>query len=192
MKIVCWNLNGIKTVKQYHPWTHTSDFAQILDQLDAEVFCFQEIKATRGSLPTEFIDCAGYDCFYSLSKTAGYCGVATIARKTESPSACEIGITGGGEGDDFGCLSELRTLFTAEQLKEIDSEARALITDHGLFLLINVYCPHDSGTRTQFKMDFLLALQTRVESLISSGRRVIVAGDVNVSHREIDHWYIYP
>jgi AP endonuclease-2 len=62
------------------------------------------------------------------------------------------------------------------------------VLDFGLFVLFNVYCPHESSNeRLPFKMRFYEVLQRRVEALLESGREVIIAGDLNVTHQKIDH-----
>ncbi|XP_077001154.1 DNA-(apurinic or apyrimidinic site) endonuclease 2 isoform X2 [Tamandua tetradactyla] len=90
--------------------------------------------------------------------------------------------------------------FTQEELRALDSEGRALLTQHKIrtcesqertLTLINVYCPHaDPGKpeRLAFKMRFYRLLQIRAEALLAAGSHVIILGDLNVAHRPIDHW----
>jgi exonuclease III len=75
---------------------------------------------------------------------------------------------------------------------ELDSEGRCIITDHGAFVLINTYVPALSRaardeTRYAFKGAFHDAITAKVRCLQAAGRRVVVVGDLNVCHREIDH-----
>ena len=77
---------------------------------------------------------------------------------------------------------------------ELDSEGRALITDHGAFVLINTYCPavtsddpEEAARRKAFKRQFHAAVAARVQQLHAAGRRVILLGDLNVSHTQLDH-----
>jgi AP endonuclease-2 len=72
---------------------------------------------------------------------------------------------------------------------DIDSEGRCLITDHREFVLLNCYVPALSCTdeRYEFKLAFHEALRQRVAALQAAGRKVIVAGDLNVTHKAIDH-----
>ncbi|KAJ3275339.1 Class II abasic (AP) endonuclease [Terramyces sp. JEL0728] len=186
MKILSWNVNGIKTVKEYYPWNKT-DFAGIIAGLDSDIICFQEVKQTLASLPSSYTHVPDYDIFYSLHKDKGYSGVATFVKSPFSPVSVEIGMSGLKE-INMGCLEELHNEFTKDELLELDSEARVIITDHKLFILFNIYFPNDANeTRFEFKMKFNRAVEIRAASFMKSGRSVIIAGDVNISHKEIDH-----
>ena len=118
------------------------------------------------------------------------------------------------------------------ELKTVDSEGRCVVTDHGAFVLFNVYCPNAGGgeDRYDYKLRFNRLLQARCERawrrpcgtilghahpcrltawrrtrgggrqalalcgpsassllvLLAAGRQVVIAGDVNIAHREID------
>lgn len=64
------------------------------------------------------------------------------------------------------------------------------MTDHGHFVLINCYFPmaqSDDLPRMQFKIDFYRAMQLRCESMVKSGRHVILVGDMNTCHTPLDH-----
>jgi AP endonuclease-2 len=156
--------------------------------LDSDIVCFQEVKVIDKQLPTEYTHVKGFDCFYSLCTKRAYSGLATFVRKKVSPVVCEFGFTGTISKSNLGCYEQLYQSFTKEQLIEMDSEARVLITDHAFFVLFNVYYPAlCDESRLYFKMNFSKALQTRIDALIQSGRNVIVVGDVNIAHNEIDH-----
>lgn len=156
--------------------------------MGSDITCFQEVKATPSTLPTEYNHTPGYDCFYALPNRA-YSGVATICKKEYSPIACEIGFTGGDPDNHLGSFDELYNEFSRIELRELDNEGRVVITDHKLFILFNVYFPHGSGDpkREIFKMKFNRAIEIRIQSLIKSGRQIILVGDLNIAHREIDH-----
>jgi AP endonuclease-2 len=88
--------------------------------------------------------------------------------------------------------------FDAATLKDLDSEGRCIVTDHGLFVLFNVYMPNapmhaaengdtNAAARMEFKLKFQRALQLRTEALVRAGRHVIIVGDVNACHQRIDH-----
>jgi len=79
-------------------------------------------------------------------------------------------------------------------LRELDSEGRCVITDHQAFVLFNCYFPNVGGgddneqreQRFEYKMNFNRVVQARCEALRRAGRHVVIAGDVNCIHREID------
>uniref|UniRef100_A0A1A8LH08 DNA-(apurinic or apyrimidinic site) endonuclease n=3 Tax=Nothobranchius TaxID=28779 RepID=A0A1A8LH08_9TELE len=192
MKIVTWNINGIRTFK--------GGIKKTLDSLDADIICVQETKVTRDLLDEKTAIVEGYNSFFSFSRgRSGYSGVATYCKDIGTPSAAEEGLTGlltnhegavGGYGD--------HTDFSNEELQLLDNEGRALITQHKILCqdkeqtvtVINVYCPRadpEKPDRKQFKLQFYKLLQCRAEALLKDGSHVIILGDVNTSHRPIDH-----
>ena len=77
----------------------------------------------------------------------------------------------------FDSSDALNNHFTSERLKELGQEGRCVMTDHGVFVLMNVYCPNETGPeRTDFKLDFYRALDIRTQELLASGRQVVIAG----------------
>jgi len=83
--------------------------------------------------------------------------------------------------------------WSAERFGELDREGRCVATDHGAFVLLNLYCPaltSDDPTKLEerkaFKRDFHDLVRFRCDQLLQAGREVIVAGDLNVSAEPID------
>jgi AP endonuclease-2 len=191
MRIVSWNVNGIKTIRRYHPWiNHTFDQIANSSELNADILCIQEVKSTKVSLQPDMIQIPGYDCFYSLPATkSGYSGVATFVKQSIGVVTAEEGIAS-MLNSEIGGLNTIRLNFNHKKLKELDSEGRCMITDHKLFVLFNLYCPNgdSSAERNQFKIDFCQVLQCRIEELIKMGRNVIVVGDINICYKAIDHF----
>ncbi|KAF8511811.1 DNase I-like protein [Hysterangium stoloniferum] len=207
MRILTWNINGIRTLPQYHPWNSLKTGDKILDELKADIVCFQEMKIQRSSLQQTFAVTSQYDSFFSFpAMKGGYSGVAVYTkRETVAPSKAEEGLTGKLQPKTpFSPSERISTtypqvhdidLFANEDgtvpsdLTELDMEGRALVLDFRLFVLINVYCPAEtSETRLPYKMNFHLLLQERVRRLIhDEGREVIVIGDINVTAAPIDH-----
>ncbi|XP_046561205.1 DNA-(apurinic or apyrimidinic site) endonuclease 2-like isoform X1 [Haliotis rubra] len=192
MKIVTWNVNGIRT---------RPSLKEDIESLDADILCFQETKVTRDMLeePVAVID--GYNSYFSFSrKKTGYSGVATYCRESCTPVKAEEGLSGtlaSGKGD-VGCYGNLG-YFGKEELESLDAEGRAIITQHTVrnsdgdvkdLAIINVYVPRvdsERDDRKEYKLRFLTLLQTRAEALLTQGSYVIVVGDINISHRMIDH-----
>jgi exodeoxyribonuclease-3 len=73
-------------------------------------------------------------------------------------------------------------------VERFDTEGRTLAVDFGSFVLFNVYFPNGgmSPERLQFKMDFYDAFLDCIESLRKKGRHIVICGDVNTAHNEID------
>lgn len=66
MKITSFNVNSLKTLRQYYPWTTKKSFSEIFDALGAEILCFQEVKLSRLDQADIAIP-RGYDGYFSLS-----------------------------------------------------------------------------------------------------------------------------
>ncbi|KAJ8259991.1 hypothetical protein GJAV_G00175820 [Gymnothorax javanicus] len=191
MKIVTWNINGIRTFK--------GGIKKALDLLNADIICFQETKVTRDLLDERTAVVDGYNSYFSFSRgRSGYSGVATFCKDSVTPFAAEEGLTGLLTSDgDVGCYGD-QSQFSAEELQMLDNEGRAIITQHRLMCqnqektltIMNVYCPRadpEKPERKLFKLKFYRILQNRAEALLRAGSHVIVLGDVNTSHRPIDH-----
>jgi len=91
------------------------------------------------------------------------------------------------------CHQELLRDFSIEELRNLDTEGRVIITDHGVFILFNIYAPavtkedpDQAKLRLSFKIRFYTALQRRWEALLAAGRAVIVVGDLNIAPEPID------
>lgn len=192
MKIVTWNINGIRTFR--------SGIKKALDSLDADIICVQETKVTRDLLDERTAIVDGYNSYFSFSRgRSGYSGVATFCKDQATPFAAEEGLTGLLTSHDGAvkCYGD-HADFSNEELQLLDNEGRAVITKHRIMCqgesqtitVINVYCPRadpEKPERKQFKMQFYKLLQSRAEEILKSGSHVIVLGDVNTSHRPIDH-----
>ncbi|KAJ7173277.1 Endonuclease/exonuclease/phosphatase [Mycena filopes] len=205
MRILTWNINGIRTIPQYHPWNTMKTHDDILNLLQADIICFQEMKTSRQNLPKAVGVPPSYHSFFSFPlQKNGYSGVAVYARsEAVLPRKAEEGLTGllqpkpplssvervsGREAYPDEMMGEVASDL---DFRNLDSEGRALVVDFGLFVLVNVYCPND-GTETeerlQYKMDFHRMLEARVKGLIEVEKReVIVVGDLNACAAVIDH-----
>lgn len=204
MRILTWNINGIRTLPQYHPWNTFKSFNGILDHLQADILCFQETKTSRSALQKSVAVPDSYHSFFSFpARKTGYSGVAVYTRDSVTPIKAEEGLSGIIQPKPPLSTAELvseRDVYPSSldegldlnlNFTELDSEGRALIVDFGLFVLINVYCPNDgTGTeeRDKFKMDYHRLLESRVKGFIEKeGREVIVVGDINACAAVIDH-----
>ncbi|ELV13065.1 DNA-(apurinic or apyrimidinic site) lyase 2 isoform X2 [Tupaia chinensis] len=207
LRVVSWNINGIRSPLQGMVYQEPSNCApmamgRILNELDADIVCLQETKVTRDVLTEPLAIVEGYNSYFSFSRNrSGYSGVATFCKDSATPMAAEEGLSGllATQNGDVGCYGNMDA-FTQEELRALDSEGRALLTQHKIrtwegkekiLTLVNVYCPHaDPGKpeRLAFKMRFYHLLQIRAEALLAAGSHVIILGDLNTAHRPIDHW----
>ncbi|KAI0793803.1 Endonuclease/exonuclease/phosphatase [Fomes fomentarius] len=207
MRILSWNINGIRTLPQYHPWNSFKSCEGILEELKADIICFQEMKSSRAVLPRDVALPSSYHSLFSFPVSkSGYSGVAVyVDSRKVIPLKAEEGLSGRLQpkpplsetervsssypsphdidlyADDDG---EVPSSFDA-----LDAEGRGLVVDFGLFVLINVYCPNEtSDARLSFKMNYHLMLQERVRKLVEEEHReIIVLGDMNICATPLDH-----
>ncbi|KAG9127918.1 Class II abasic (AP) endonuclease [Ceratobasidium sp. 392] len=208
MRILTWNVNGIRTLSQYHPWYTLKTCQEMLKELKADVLCFQEMKISRQLLTTSFAVPEGYDAIMSFpTNKGGYSGVAVYTNSAKTvPLKAEEGLAGGLQSTSKVDLDESQRISSTypvadklelmpdplvgvpDDLSALDSEGRAVVVDFGLFVLINVYCPNEaSDERLPFKFNFHKMLEERVAILLWERREVIVVGDMNVVAAPVDH-----
>ncbi|KAF8606037.1 DNase I-like protein [Ceratobasidium sp. AG-I] len=208
MRILSWNVNGIRTLSQYHPWYTLKTCEDMLKELGADILCFQEMKISRQLLTKHFALPGDYDAVMSFPKNkGGYSGVAVYTNSTKVvPFKAEEGLGGENQATSkvnldvnqrisatYPDIATLELMPDAlgnvpTDLATLDNEGRALVVDFGLFVLINVYCPNEaSDERLPFKYNFHKLLEDRVQRLIHEGREVIVLGDLNVVATPLDH-----
>jgi exodeoxyribonuclease-3 len=142
-------------------------FARWLARAGAEIVGLQEVRALPEELPPALRAPRGYCAHFAPAQRLGYSGVALYARR--EPESVETS------------LGEPR----------FDAEGRLQIARFGRLTVANVYFPKGSGperdnSRVPYKLDFYAALFERLERLRRAGRRVLVMGDFNTAHQEID------
>lgn len=135
-------------------------FNEIFSSLDADFFCLQETKLSPGALELEF---EGYRSYWNLADRKGYSGTAIYTRR--EPLSVTYGI-----GKD-----------------EHDHEGRVITLDMGDFYLVNVYTPNSQGelARLPYRIEWEKEFRDYVTRL-DKDRPVIICGDMNVAHKEID------
>lgn len=157
MIITSINLNGIRSAT-------TKGLAQFIKQVNADIICFQELKAQEDQIPEE-IQNLGYAAYYHSAQKKGYSGVGLLSKK--NPISVEI-----GSGIDW-----------------IDFEGRILVAEFDELVVVSVYAP--SGTtgdeRQEVKYRFLDAFLIYAANLKSKyNKEIVFCGDFNIAHKEID------
>ena len=158
MKILCWNVNGIRAV-------HKKGFTEWVKEVNPDILCLNETKASPEQLPDELRNIPGYHSYFSSSIVKkGYSGVAIYTK--EKPINVLYGY-----GD-----------------ARFDDEGRIIIAEYKDFTLINNYYPNGKASpeRLQYKMDFYDAFLNYANELKAAGKNVVVCGDFNTAHKEID------
>ena len=156
--LVSWNVNGLRALVQ-------KDFAGAMRRLDADVLAVQETKLQESQLDPAIANVTGYSSHWSLCVgRKGYSGVGAYARTAPQAVACGFG------------------------QPRFDCEGRVLQLDLGEFLLLNVYFPNGgmSEERLQYKLDFYEAFFAYADAQRERGRSLVICGDYNTAHREID------
>ncbi len=159
MRIISWNTNGLRaTIKQ-------GFFEPLFEKYDPDILCLQETKAEKDQIDIDIQNHKKYFSFFESSRLRkGYSGVAIFSRV--KPEKVELG---------FG-------------IKKFDDEGRTIVAHYKDFILINCYFPNGGGpaARLEYKLEFYDAFLEYVLQLKKSGKQVIICGDFNVAHEEID------
>jgi len=158
MKLVSWNVNGIRAcVKK-------GAFGEYLEKHDPDMLCIQESKAQVSDLPDEILNPSGYHGIWHSGERKGYSGVAILTK--EKP----INVVEGMGNPKY------------------DKEGRVVMADYGDFCLFSVYFPNGQRDqeRLQYKLDFYKDFFDYCNDLRSQGKHLIISGDYNTAHKEID------
>lgn len=136
------------------------DFSQSFESLNADFFCLQETKMQAGQLELQF---PGYTSYWNYAEKKGYSGTAIYTRK--DPLAVTYGIG----------------------IDEHDHEGRVITLEYDKFFLVTVYTPNSQEElrRLDYRMTWEDAFQAYLHQL-DAKKPVIVCGDMNVAHQEID------
>ena len=158
MKITTWNVNGLRAWLNKESWNWVADYGP-------DVLCFQEIKARAEQLTEEqHAVFEGYEAFWNSAQRPGYSGVLTLSRPAWKASQAGFGV------------------------EKFDVEGRVIQTGYEDFLLFNIYFPNGGRdlARVPYKLEFYADLLDYCEELHKQGRQIIVCGDMNTAHNEID------
>lgn len=159
MKLVTWNVNGLRSVQK-------KNFAGWFAEENADIVCLQEIKVTAENVERDesLLHPGNYNSYFSFAEKPGYSGVAIYSKREPTDVREGLGIA------------------------EFDREGRWLEADFKDFTLINSYFPNSQRdhARLPFKLAFCKAAEKRLETLRAKGRHVLICGDFNIAHKEID------
>ena len=153
MKLVSWNVNGLRAVVG-------KGFAEIFSDFDADCFCLQETKLKAGQIDLEF---PGYESYWDYADKPGYAGTAIYTRYHPLSVRTGIGID------------------------EHDHEGRAVTLEFEDFFLVNTYVPNSQNElkRLDYRMRWEDDFRAYLKQLEKT-KPVVVCGDMNVAHEEID------
>jgi exodeoxyribonuclease-3 len=156
MKLISWNVNGIRAVASKDAFLWTKEF-------NPDIFCLQEIKAMPEQIPSQIKENSYLQTHINPAARKGYSGTMTFSNLlfNHTDTAAHI---------------------------DIENEGRILEHHHEDVVIFNVYFPNgqQSEERLEYKMKFYNDFLLHCEKLKEDGKSIIVCGDVNTAHKEID------
>ena len=158
MRILSWNVNGIRAVEK-------KGFLKWLNSEQPDILCVQESRARKEQLSQDLVAPQGYLTYWNHAlERKGYSGVGIFTK--EKPAKVSMG---------FGN-------------KKYDTEGRTIIAEYDKFVLFNIYFPNGnaSSDRLKYKLEFYDVFLKCVDKEMKKGKMVLVCGDVNTAHTEID------
>ena len=169
-KLASWNVNGLRAVLKKDP-----GFAEIVEQLDADILGLQETKLQEGQVD---LDLPGYHQVWSYAERKGYSGTAVFTREEPlSVRHADSLLAFAGEGE------------AAELLAVAVTEGRVCALEFDRFWYVDVYTPNAQNelARLDTRMAWDDAYRAFLKNLEEeTGKPVITCGDFNVAHEEID------
>lgn len=157
LKLLSWNVNGLRAALK-------KGFLEWFTGVRPDILCLQETKLSESQLPMDLRQVNGYHLYISSAERKGYSGVILYSKL--EPKSVRYGF---GE-------------------ERFDNEGRIIIADYDDFVLFNIYFPNGKASpeRLQYKLEFYDAFLKYVDTVREQGKHVVVCGDVNTAHREID------
>jgi len=156
MKIVSWNVNGIRAIAK-------KTFFTDIELLGTDILCLQETKARDNQVAETLMPLKGYHIYSNSAERPGYSGTAIVSKI--KPLKVTKGIN----------------------TEQHDTEGRVLCLEFETFFLVNVYVPNSGSElkRLRYRQEWDKAFFDYLKDL-ESIKAVIVCGDLNVAHKEID------
>lgn len=157
MRIITLNLNGLRAAA-------SKGFFHWMPRQQADIVCVQELKAQPDDMTHEMKMPDGYQGYFHCADKKGYSGVGLYCRQEPDKIIEGVGIP------------------------EIDSEGRYLRADYGNLSIISIYLPSGSSGehRQAIKFFFMEKFFPILQALAHNGREIILCGDWNIAHKEID------
>jgi len=156
IEIISWNVNGIRAVGN-------KEALKWIDQRQPDILCLQEIKALPEQIPTDLFETEFSTLNVNSADKKGYSGTAVFSQLTPEYTNNRHDI-------------------------DLAREGRIVEQDYGDFVLFNVYFPNGQKNeeRLALKMKFYDDFLTYCDKLRDEGKSIVICGDVNTAHKEID------
>ncbi len=155
--IYTWNVNGIRAIAK-------KGFKDWIMKSKGDIICLQETKAQPEQIPEEIKDIKGYDSYWFSALRKGYSGVGIYTK-----------------------IKPLK-IINGFGKEKYDTEGRVIFAEYEKFILANVYFPNGGRgpERVRYKLDFYDELFFYLQKNFSGRKGIIVTGDYNTAHKEID------
>ncbi len=156
MRLISWNVNGVRAVLK-------KDFLESLATMNPDALCLQETKAQDDQVVEALVEVEGYHIYTNSAVKKGYSSTAILSKTKPLSVRNDMGI------------------------EEHDQEGRVIALEYKDFFLVTVYTPNSGSElkrleyRQQWDADFLAYLK-----VLEKEKPVVVCGDLNVAHRDID------
>ncbi len=158
-KLASWNVNGIRAINK-------KGFTDWLKDKSPDIVGLQEIKAEEPQIPQEILKHSDYYGIFYPAERPGYSGTALLLKK-----------------------NIVARIWRGLGVEEYDREGRTIIAEFKDLWLFNCYYPNggDENWRVPYKLRYSEAiLQKALELKKISGKEIIIMGDINTAHQEID------
>ena len=157
MKVISYNVNGIRAALK-------KGFIEWLEAANPDVICLQETKAHKEQLDLSLFENAGYKYNYWFSaQKKGYSSVAIL------------------------CKKEPKNIVYGTGIDSMDFEGRNIRVDFDTVSIMSLYLPSGTNdTRLEFKLNYMAEFQEYVNVLKKEVPNLIICGDYNICHEEID------
>lgn len=157
MKLISWNVNGLRAVVN-------KGFKEFFKEIDADIFCIQETKMQEAQLDENILEIfEGYNAYWNSAEKKGYSGTAIFTKQKP------LNVT-------YGIGKE-----------EHDKEGRVITLEFEKFYMVNIYTPNSKRELERLDYRQLWEDEIRAYLLkLKENKPVVMCGDLNVAHTEID------
>ena len=157
MKLISWNVNGLRAVVN-------KGFKEFFKEIDADIFCIQETKMQEAQLDENILEIfEGYNAYWNSAEKKGYSGTAIFTKQKP------LNVT-------YGIGKE-----------EHDKEGRVITLEFEKFYMVNIYTPNSKRELERLDYRQLWEDEIRAYLLkLKENKSVVMCGDLNVAHTEID------
>jgi len=157
MRIISFNVNGLRAIMN-------KGFIDFINKYKPDILGLQETKLQANQVPSEINNINNYYLYWNFAERKGYSGTALFSLTEPEKVTYDIGDA------------------------RFNGEGRIIQAEYANFVLFNIYFPNgqSNSERLQYKLDFYDQFLIHIETLRSKGKNILIMGDFNTAHKEID------